>query len=67
VAGCAGWLPATPPLLELYVLHPASTAAHAAPAQASTVRRLDTATPDSLGSAILGTPQRLMPKVEKNQ
>src|SRR5947199_10599619 len=66
VAG-AGWLPATPPLLELYLLHPASTAAHAAPAQASTVRRLDTATPDSLGSAILGTPQRLMPKVEKNQ
>ena len=69
VAGCAGWLPATPPLLELYVLHPASTAAHAAPAQASTVRRLDTATlgVGLLGSAIVRTPQRLMPKVEKNQ
>jgi hypothetical protein len=53
--------------LELYVLQPASTAAHAVPAQASTVRRLDTATPDSLGSAIGRTPQRLMPKVEKNQ
>ena len=74
VAGCAGWLPATPPLLELYLLHPASTAAHAAPAQASTVRRRDAGTPDagsldaaSLGSAIRETPQRLMPKVEKNQ
>src|SRR5690242_16573237 len=33
----AGWLPATPPLLELYVLQPASTAAHAVPTQASTV------------------------------
>jgi hypothetical protein len=66
-AGCAGWLPAIPPLLELYVLHPASAAAHAVPTQASTVRRLDTATPDSLGSAILSTPQALMPKVEKNQ
>jgi hypothetical protein len=53
-AGCAGWLPAIPPLLELYLLHPASTAAHAAPAQASMVRRLDAATPDagSLDSAI---------------
>jgi hypothetical protein len=62
-----GWLPATPPLLELYVLHPASTAAHAVPTQASTVRRLDMATPESLGSAIGSTPQSLMPKVEKNQ
>ena len=73
-AGCAGWLPAIPPLLELYLLHPASTAAHAAPAQASTVRRRDAGTPDagsldaaSLGSAMRETPQRLMPKVEKNQ
>jgi len=33
------------------------------------VRRLDAATPDagSLDSAILQTPQRLMPNVEKNQ
>jgi hypothetical protein len=67
--GWAGWLPAIPPLLELYLLHPASTAAHAAPAQASAVRRLDTATLGVvlLGSAMVGTPQRLMPKVEKNQ
>src|SRR6516225_2700908 len=57
VAG-AGGLPAIPPLLELYLLHPASAAAHAAPAQASTVRRLDAGT---LGSAMFGTPQRLMP------
>jgi hypothetical protein len=47
-----GWLPATPPLLELYVLHPASTAAHAVPTQASTVRRLDTTT---LGVVLLGS------------
>ena len=68
VAG-AGWLPATPPLLELYLLHPASTAAHAAPAQASRVRRLDAGTLGSgtLGSGIRKTPQRLMPNVEKNQ
>ena len=83
-AGCAGWLPAIPPLLELYLLHPASTAAHAAPAQASMVRRRDARTLDagsleagsleagsldaaSLGSAMRETPQRLMPKVEKNQ
>ena len=83
-AGGAGWLPAIPPLLELYLLHPASTAAHAAPAQASTVRRRDARTLDagsldagsleagsldaaSLGSAMRETPQRLMPKVEKNQ
>jgi hypothetical protein len=63
VAG-AGRLPAIPPLLELYLLHPVSTAAQAAPAQASTVRRVDAA---RLGSAMFGTPQRLMPNVEKNQ
>src|SRR6201986_4719647 len=60
----AGWLPAIPPLLEVYVLPPGGTAAHAAPAQASTVRRLDAGT---LGSVIFQTPQRLMPNVEKNQ
>src|SRR5205823_2680528 len=53
---------------------PPDTAAHAAPAQASTVRRRDAGTLDagsldaaSLGSAMRETPQRLMPKVEKNQ
>src|SRR6266568_4750467 len=47
----AGGAPATPPLLESYRVQPASTAAQAAPAQASRVRRLDAGT---LGSAMTG-------------